>query len=168
VVVKKDTVIGIRIDQPISTASAHVDDKITAKVTRDVIVDGTTAIPAGTRVEGAVTTVERPSASNPHGKLGVRFASIVRADNTRVAIATDTIFREANDSTTAPSGASFDVNALTAVVSGSRSTPPPVSRSGASAASSSPRPRDAQLPAGATMTLHLTSALSITVDRDPQ
>ena len=163
VVIKKDTVIGIRIDQPITTELAHVEDKISAKVSRDVIVDGTTAIPAGTRVEGVVTLVERPTAANPRGKLGVRFASIVRPDNTRVAIATDTIYREASNPS-ASNGASFDVNALSAVVT--NRVPP--GRSGQAAASGAARPRDAQLPAGAPLTLHLASALSVTVARDPE
>jgi hypothetical protein len=166
VLLKKDTVIGIRIDQPISTDASHVDDKISAKVSRDVVVDGTTAIPAGTRVEGVITRVERPTAANPRGKLGIQFTTIVRADNTRVTIATDTIYREASDASST-SGASYDANAFSALVSGGRSFVPP-SGSGRSAATSQSRPHDAQLPAGAPLTLHLTSSLSITVDRDPQ
>jgi hypothetical protein len=163
VVIKKDAVIGIRIDQPITTESAHVEDKISAKVSRDVIVDGITAIPAGTRVEGVVTLVERPTMANPRGKLGVRFASIVRPDNTRVAIATDTIYREASDPS---SGASFDVSAFSAVVAGGSRVPPVRSDQGPS--SGAARPRDAQLPAGAQLTLHLASPLSVTVARDPE
>ena len=188
VIIKKDTVIGIRIDQSISTEWAHVDDKISARVSRDVVVDGTTAIPAGTRVEGVVKVIERPTLANPRGKLGIRFSSIVRPDNTRVAIATDTIFREASEPTE-PSGASLDVNAFTAVVSGNRAAAPLQGRSGAASqstpstlvgstgpststastrSSGSARPREAQLLAGTPLTLHLTSALSVTVNRDPQ
>ena len=114
---KKDTVIGIRIDQAISSETAHADDKISAKVSRDVIVDGTTAIPAGMRLEGTVVTVERPTASNPRGKLDIQFTSLVRADNSRVAIVTETISREARDPNAAGTG-SFDVNAFSAVVGG--------------------------------------------------
>ena len=167
VLLKKDTVIGIRIDQPISTETSHVDDKISAKVSRDVVVDGITAIPVGTRVEGQITQVERPTATNPRGKLSVRFTSLVRADNTRVAIVTDTISREASDASSS-NGTAPDISAFSLVVSGGRTAPPP---SGGSATSATPAPsrvRDAQLPAGSPLTLHLTSPLSITVDRDPQ
>lgn len=167
---KKDTVIGIRIDQPISTDSSHAEDRISARVSRDVVVDGTTAIPAGTRVEGLITRVERPTPANPRGKLGVRFTAIVRADNTRVAIGTETIYREASDAAIG-NGASYDVNAFSAVVAGGRNLVPTPPASGRSASNPTPAParlREAQLPAGAPLTLHLTAAVSITVDRDPQ
>ena len=49
-VVPADSVIGVRLDEPLSSAKAVVEDRVTAVVTRDVIVDGRTAIPAGSRV----------------------------------------------------------------------------------------------------------------------
>lgn len=166
VVIKKDSVIGIRIDQAITTGSAHVDDRISGRVSRDVIVDGTIAIPAGTRVEGSVTAVERPTSANPRGKLGIRFTSIVRPDNTRVAISTETINREASDPA-APNGGSFDVNAFSALVSGSGRTAPGRSAKESPAPKAS-QPREALLPAGAPLTLHLISPLSLTINRDPE
>ena len=58
---KKDSVIGIRLDQAVTTETAKVDEKITAKVSRDVIVDKVTAIPAGAKLEGTIVLVERGS-----------------------------------------------------------------------------------------------------------
>lgn len=170
VTLKKDTVIGIRLDDAVSSTTAKVDDKISAKVSRDVIVDRVTAIPAGTRLEGTVVHVERPSATTPKGKLAIRFTTLVRSDNTRVTIATDTISREASDPNESASN-SFDVNAFSALVAGGNRTAP--LRSTAPVQSGSPLPappksREIQLPAGSVMTVHLTAALTITVDRDPQ
>ena len=173
---KKDSVIGIRLDDAISSETARVDQKITAKVSRDVIVDGTTAIPAGAKLEGSVVQVERPTPANPRGKIGIRFTALIRPDNTRLAIATDTISREATDSS-AGSGTALDSNAFSAVLGTGTSRTPPAQprRSGSpspsptsTSAPTSTRPRDVRLLAGALLTVHLTSPLSITIDRNPE
>ena len=51
-----------------------------ARVTRDVVADGRVAIPAGARVVGAVTTVERGGKLKERARLGVRFHTLVLAD----------------------------------------------------------------------------------------
>lgn len=166
---KKDSVIGIRLDDAITSETARVDQKITAKVSRDVIVDGTTAIPAGAKLEGTVVRVERATAANPRGKIGIRFTALIRPDNTRMAIATDTILREAPDPSN--TGAGLDSNAFSAVVGTGASRTPPVQawRSGSPSPSpATPRPRDVRLLGGALLTVHLTSPLSITIDRNPE
>jgi hypothetical protein len=58
------------------------------------------AIPAGSRVQGEVTLVERGGRLKERARLGVRFISIVLADGTRLPIETDTIFREGDSPTT--------------------------------------------------------------------
>jgi hypothetical protein len=52
------------------------------------------AIPAGTRVLGVVTQVERGGKMKTKSRLGVRFHTLVLADGTRTAIQTDVVFRE--------------------------------------------------------------------------
>jgi hypothetical protein len=89
IVIEKNAVIGIRLDQAIAAETARVDDKISARVARDVVVDGMTAIAAGTRLEGVVTLVDRGERSG--SRLAARFTTPVRADSMRVPIQTDTI-----------------------------------------------------------------------------
>jgi hypothetical protein len=88
-----DSVIGIRMDGAVSTETAKIEDKITAHVSRDVTVNGRVAIPAGTKLEGNVTLVERGGKFKDRPRLGVRFTTIILADNVRVPIQTETIFR---------------------------------------------------------------------------
>ena len=162
----KGAVIGIRLDNAVSSETARVEEKITGKVSRDVIVEGTTAIAAGTRIEGTVVQVDRPSSKNPRGKIGIKFTTLVRADNTQIAIVTDAITREAPD---APSPSSLDVNAFGAVIGASRQTQS--GRAGSPSPSPSPSPsrsRDVRIPAGAVLTVHLTTPVSVTIVRDPQ
>jgi hypothetical protein len=162
--VKKDAVIGIRLDQAITTETARVDDPITARVSRDVVVDGVTAIVVGTRLEGLVTLVDRGSRGGGRGKLGIRFTTLVRADNTRVAIHTDTIFREGEPAGESP--AALDARAaFSAIVSnGSR----PVFRNTATSAAApgAPLHSDARLRAGSLLTVQLTAPLSMSSERD--
>jgi hypothetical protein len=93
-VVAADSVIGLEIESAISTERARVEDAVVARVTRDVKVGNRVAIPAGSRANGEVTTVERGGRLKDRARLGVRFTSIVLADGTRVPIETETIYRE--------------------------------------------------------------------------
>jgi len=93
-VVAADSVIGLEIESAISTERARVEDAVVARVTRDVKVGNRVAIPAGSRAQGEVTTVERGGRLKERARLGVRFTSIVLADGTRVPIETETIYRE--------------------------------------------------------------------------
>lgn len=93
-VVAADSVIGLEIESAISSERARVEDPVVARVTRDVRVGNRVAIPAGSRANGEVTTVERGGRLKDRSRLGVRFTSIVLADGTRVPIETETIYRE--------------------------------------------------------------------------
>jgi hypothetical protein len=159
--IKKDAVIGIHLDQTLTSDTARVDDRITARVARDVVVDGRTAIPAGARLEGAVTLVER-SQTTGRSKLGIRFATLVLGDNTRIAIQTDTIFRE-SDPIGEPSAALGAGAALGAMLS------KPGIRAQTSARGPAPSPgpykKDARIPSGSSLTVKLTAALSLASNR---
>ena len=88
------SVIGLQIETPVSTERARVEDRVEARVMRDVAVDGRTADPAGTRALGAVTLVERGGKLKERARLGVRFHTLVLADGTQLPIRTDAIIRE--------------------------------------------------------------------------
>lgn len=101
-VVAADSVIGLEIENSVTSEGARVEDPVIARVTRDVRVGDRVAIPAGSRVTGEVTLVERGGRLKDRARLGVRFTSIVLADGTRLPIATETVFREGD----APGGES--------------------------------------------------------------
>lgn len=97
-----DSVLGLQIESSVSSEDAAVEDRVTARVTRDVRAGDAVAIPAGSRAEGEVTLVERGGRLKERARLGVRFTSVVLADGTRVPLETEPIFREGD----APSGES--------------------------------------------------------------
>src|SRR5262245_14274403 len=93
-VVPSSSVIGLQMDTSLSSERARVEDRVEARVTRDVLVDGRVAIPAGSRVIGAVTEVERGGKIKERARLGVRFHTLVLADKSELPIRTENITRE--------------------------------------------------------------------------
>jgi type IV secretory pathway VirB10-like protein len=93
-VIARDSVIGLQTETRISSETAHVEDRVDARVTRDVRVGDRVAVPAGARAIGSVSLVERGGKFKERARLGIRFHTLVLADGTRVPINTETIFRD--------------------------------------------------------------------------
>ena len=94
VIVAKASVIGITLEQMLSTRTARVEDRVSGRVSRDVRVAGTIAIPEGSRLEGTVVVVEHGGKFRDRPRIGIRFSTVVLPDNTRIALSTDPIYRE--------------------------------------------------------------------------
>ena len=69
VTINADAVIGIRLETTIDSERAKLEDPVSARVTRDVSVKGRTAIPAGARLEGYVSSITRGSDRGQTGRL---------------------------------------------------------------------------------------------------
>jgi hypothetical protein len=163
VTINRDAVIGIRLDGPISSQTARVEDRVTARVTRDVTVDGRTAIPAGARLEGNVTVVQRPGRFTERARLGLRFTSVVLPDNVRVPIQTETIFREGDapgGEATSKIGASAVIGAILGGVIGGKKGAAIGGTAGAAGGTAAVMASDrneATIPDGAPLTVRLTA-----------
>jgi len=83
----------LQVDTSLSSERARVEDRVEARVTRDVRVGDRVAIPSGAHVVGTVTQVERGGKFKDQAKLGIRFHTIVLGDGTRLPITTETIMR---------------------------------------------------------------------------
>jgi hypothetical protein len=170
--VKEESVIGIRLDAAISSETAKVEDKVTARVSRDVTVAGHTAIPAGTRLEGVVTSVERGGKFKNPGRLGIRFTSLLLADNTRVAITTEPLSRVAEspgNEATAKVGTSAIVGAILGGLIGGKKGAAIGTAAGATGGAAAVAAGDRNnivLQAGAAMTVKLTAPVTLLIERD--
>ena len=89
-----DAVLGLQIERTVSSELARLEDKVEARVTRDVRVGDRIAIPAGSTVRGSVTEVDRGGRMKGKARLAVRFHTVVLADGTQVALKTDPVVRE--------------------------------------------------------------------------
>ena len=166
------SVIGIRLDTGVSSESARVEDRVLARVTRDVKVDGETAIPAGARLEGYVTVVEHGGKLRDRARVGVRFTTLILGDTDRVPIQTETIFRDGEPPTneaTSKIGASAVVGAILGAVIGGKKGAAIGGTAGAAGGTAAVMAGDrneASIPAGSPLTVRLTAPVSVLVPRD--
>ena len=170
---KADSMVGIRIDQSLSSATAKLEDRVTASVSRDVIVNGRTVLPAGTRLEGDVTLVQPGSKFKGRARLGIRFHTIVLADGLRVPIQTEAMYREgesATGSTAKKVGGGATAGAILGAVLGGKKGAiigAGVGAAGGTAAVMSGDTKDALLERGTPLTMRITSPVTLTIERDP-
>ena len=172
VVVPADSVVGLQIDNGVSSETAKIEDRVDARVTRDVRSAGVVAIPAGTRVQGSVTLVDRGGKMKERARLGVRFHTLVLADGSRVPIQTETVFRE-GDSPTKESAAKIGGGAvggaiIGAILGGGKGAAigAGVGAGAGTAATMAGGRNPATLTAGSTVTVRLSSPATITVEKE--
>ena len=72
-VVAADSVIGLQMESTLTSERARVEDRVEARVIRDVRVNGQVAIPAGSRAIGSVTAVDRGGKFKERARIGIRF-----------------------------------------------------------------------------------------------
>ncbi len=174
VTLAEDSVIGIRLDTDVSTSQSRVEDRVRARVSRDVTVDGRIAVPAGSRLEGTVMLVDEGGKFRTPARIGIRFETLILADGTRVPIHTDPIFRQAESPTgeaTSKLGASAVVGAiLGAVIGGKRGAAIGgiAGAAGGTAAVMATSHNEAGIPAGTALTLRLTRPVTVVIDRDQE
>lgn len=80
IVVPVGTVLRVQMDRTISSRTARVGDTFTATVFEPVTVDGQTAIPQGTQVQGRVTQVQPAERRGRSGTIAVEFDRIIFAN----------------------------------------------------------------------------------------
>ena len=169
--VAKHSVIGIRLDAPISTRTARVEDRVSATVSRDVTVAGRTAIAAGVRLEGTVVLVERGGRFRNRPRLGLQFDRMILADGTRVNLKTDTIYREGDSPTadaTAKVGTGAVAGAILGAMIGGKKGAVIGSAAGAAGGVATVMRGDegeASLPGGAPLTVRLTEDVAVRINR---
>jgi hypothetical protein len=93
-VISPSSVIGLQIETPVTSEHARVEDRVEARVTRDIKVGDRLAVAAGARAVGSVTLVEKGGKMKERARLGIRFHTLVLADGTRLPIQTETIYRD--------------------------------------------------------------------------
>jgi hypothetical protein len=173
VTVAANGVIGIRLETPLSSDTAKIEDRVTARVTRDVTVDGRVAVPAGTTLEGVVTAVERGGRFRERARLGVQFTTVVLADDTRIPVQTEPIYRigEApGGEATAKIGAGAVIGSILGAVIGGKKGAAIGGTAGAAGGTATVMasdPNHVMLAAGTPLTVRLTEPATFTVPIEP-
>ena len=170
-VIPADSVIGLQVENAVTTERAKVEDTVRARVTRDVRVRDQVAIPAGARADGSVTLVERGGRLKDQARLGIRFHTIVLADGTRLPINTETIYRDgespARESAAKIGGAAVGGAVLGAILGGKKGAiiGSTVGAAGGGVAVATSEANAATLPQGSTVTVRMGAPATVTVER---
>jgi type IV secretory pathway VirB10-like protein len=164
--------MGLQIENGVSSETAKIEDRVDARVTRDVRTGGVVAIPAGSRVQGSVTAVDRGGKLKERARLGVRFHTLVLADGTRVPIQTETVFREgdspAKESAAKIGGGAVGGAIIGAILGGGKGAAigAGVGAGAGTAATMAGGRNAATLAAGSTVTVRLSSPATVTVEKE--
>jgi type IV secretory pathway VirB10-like protein len=170
--VPSDAVLGLQIERTVSSELARLEDKVEARVTRDVRVGDRIAIPAGSTVRGSVTEVERGGRMKGKARLAVKFHTVVLADGTEVALKTDPVVREgqspAGESTAKVGGAAIGGAILGAILGGGKGAAigAGVGAAGGTAAAMTNDRNPATITAGTTVTVRMQAPATVTVQKN--
>jgi type IV secretory pathway VirB10-like protein len=171
VVIPASSVIGLQLESSLSSERAEVEDRVDARVTRDVTAGGRVAIPAGSRVVGSVTLVERGGKIKERARLGVRFHTVVFADGTELPIKTDAVYREgespSGESARKIGGAAAGGAIIGAILGGGKGAVlgGAAGAAGGTAATMAGGRNPASLAAGTVITVRLSDPVSVDVEK---
>ena len=175
VVLPTASVIGLQVDTPLSSERSRLEDRVDARVARDVMAGGRLAIPAGSRVIGSVTAVERGGKVKERARLGVRFHTLLLSDGREVPLRTEPIYREgespAGESARKIGGAAVGGAILGAIMGGGKGAVigGATGAAGGSAAVMAGDRNAATLPHGTIVTVRLSAPAALEVEkRDEQ
>jgi hypothetical protein len=160
------------VESAVTSETARLEDRVEARVTRDVRVGSDVAIPAGARALGSVTLVERGGKIKERARLGIRFHTIVLADGSEIPLRTETIYREGDspgkESAAKIGGAAVGGAILGAILGGKKGAVigGSVGAAGGTAATMAGGRNPATLPAGTTVSVRLNEPATVVVERD--
>lgn len=174
VVLPASSVLGLQVETALSSERSRIEDRVEARVTRDVTAGGRLAVPAGSRVLGSVTAVDRGGKMKDRARLGVRFHTLVLADGREVPLRTEAIIREgespANESARKIGGAAVGGAILGAIIGGGKGAMMggAAGAAGGSAVVMTGDRNAATLPAGTVVSVRLSAPATIEIERAPQ
>ena len=90
--IPSETLITVTADALTSSATAVVEDRVTATASGDVVVNGVVVVPSGSLLIGSVTSVGRSGRMRGSESIAVRFHTLV-AGGGETAIATEAVGR---------------------------------------------------------------------------
>jgi hypothetical protein len=170
--VPSDAVLGLQIERTVSSELARLEDRVDARVTRDVRVSDRVAIPAGSTVRGSVTEVDRGGRMKGKARLAIKFHTIVLADGTQLPLKTDAVVREGQspggESAAKVGGAAIGGAILGAILGGGKGAAigGAVGAGAGTAAAMTNDRHAATIAAGTTVTVRMQAPVTVTVQKE--
>jgi hypothetical protein len=170
-VVPTDSVLGLQLETSLNSERAQIEDRVDAKLTRDVRVGNRVAIPAGTRAIGSVVMVGRGGKVKERASIAIKFNTLILADSTRLAINTDAVYREgespASKSAAKIGGAAVGGAILGAIIGGGKGAAigSTLGAAGGTTAVMAGDRATVVLPAGTLVTVRMLSPVTVIVEK---
>ena len=82
VAVPATTNLSLSLDDSVGSATSQIEEPVRARLTLPVVIDGVTVLPAGARVRGVVSSVERAGKVKGVASIGLHFQAIDSDDVT--------------------------------------------------------------------------------------
>jgi len=163
-----DTVLPIRINQTLDSASTQTGDTFNGVIASDVLIDDLVVLPQGTPVTGRVSAVQDAAHFKGNSLLTIELTTIERHGE-RIAVATDTFSKagEGRGKNTAEKiGGGAAVGAiLGGILGGGKGAAigAAAGGGGGAAVNAATRGQQVQIPAETLVRFHLVNALSVRV-----
>ena len=168
VTIPAGTALPLELTTAVSSATAQVETPVSARLRRAVMVDGTTALPAGTVLHGEVSDVERAGRVKGLSRLALRFTSVV-IDGRRESLRTNPVTFEGEatkgeDATKIGAGAGIGA-AIGGLLGGGSGAAKGAVIGGAAGTGAvvATRGKEVELPAGSDLNPTLASAVDVEV-----
>jgi hypothetical protein len=171
VILPAASVIGLQLEGAVSSERARLEDRVEARVSRDVMAAGRVAIPAGARVVGSVVAVDTGGKVKTPARVGIRFHTLVLADGSEVGLRTEPIYRDgespAGNSAKKIGGAAVAGAILGGILGGSKGAAigGATGAAGGTASVMSGDRAAVNMPSGTFLNAKLSSPATITVER---
>lgn len=100
VTVKAGTLVPLQIVNPTKAADVNVGQKVAFRVSRDINVDGVTAIPYGTIVNGSVYEAKKSSWWGTKGRLGIKVSELITPNGEMIPLTNGDVYVTGRNRTT--------------------------------------------------------------------
>ena len=100
VTVKAGTLVPLQIVNPTKAADVQVGQKVAFRVSRDINVDGLTAIPYGTTVNGTVYQAKKSSWWGTKGRLGIKITELYGPNGEMIPLTNGDVYVTGKNRTT--------------------------------------------------------------------
>jgi hypothetical protein len=155
----------VRLDEPLSSATARREDRFDASVFRPVRADGLVAVPAGARVRGVVKLAEPAQRASKGGQLEVDFDTLYleprRLDLRSRVVSLD---QDDRDTTAGKAGIGAVLGGVVGSILGGKKGAIVGIIVGGTGAVVASKGDEVELPTGTVITLELTYPLTIELD----
>ena len=92
--IPRGTTLAFALDDSVGSATSRVDERVRAHLTRPVVVNGASVVPAGSEMSGAVVDAKPSQRVKGRAQVGIRFDTLCDAGET-YSMVTPTIVRTA-------------------------------------------------------------------------